>query len=470
MPACWRVRRATKLLCRCGKQGHNAGSGEGYNGRMRAFVPEPVVEALERGATIVTANERASRGARLTWDALQRDRGLAAWETARVLSWRSWLGSLWHAVQVAGGSDRMLLSGEQEHRVWRALLVAETAVAEGRRLDALAVMCADAYRRLCDFGGFEVLQRMSGTLVGDPAAFAGWARVFEQHCERERLLPGRALPGALAKLIRPEMVPRSEREIVLLGLDQLLPAQEEMLRVWQGRIGKVSMVTVPAGGVGTLVRAPDERAELRGFARWAAARLADEPGVRVALVVADLSGERGEIETVLREVLSPELEDIQRDATAAPFEFSLGRSMASEQLIRCAMDLLEWLGGPLSLERIERLLLGPGFGGYGEERAARGEFAQLLHREIRLLPEATMEQVARLLDRGLAADQRLSKLRRGLRGLQRSASITEAMSFGSWAEEIRARLAGARWAEALSSRGYQVVERWEGCAGHAGQL
>lgn len=432
---------------------------------MRALVPQTVVEALERGATIVTANERAARSARHTWDELQRSRGLTSWETARALSWRSWLSSVWHTLQVNGVSDRMLLSAEQEQRIWRAVLGPEVEPQGGRRLDALASLCADAYGRLMDFSGAEQLQRMRGTLRGDAAAFASWVRRFEQHCQQQRMLPLRALPAAISQLIRPEMLPRTDGEIVLLGFDELLPAQQEMVRTWRARGGEVSVLPVPAATVGTLVRAQDQRAELRGFARWAAARLVDDPESRIALVVADMAGEREEIESVLREVLSPELEDIERDATTAPFEFSLGRSLASEPLIRGALDMLEWMGGAIALERMERLLLGPCFAGHREERAARGRFVRSVYREIRLRPEVTIEQVVRLLDQQPEAGHELAGLRRGLRGLRRAVGMAESgeqQSFGSWTEQIGAVLVETRGAQGLSSRGYQVMERWNG--------
>ena len=456
------MRHATKVSLHCGKQGHTPRGGEGYNGEMRALVPDLVVEALERGATIVTANERAARGVRRAWDELQRSRGLSAWETARALSWRGWMGALWHSLQIAGASDLIVLSAAQEHRVWLGIVAPDGKALGARRLHALAATCAEAYGRLSDFGGGEQLQRMRGTLSGDRAAFAEWVRLFEQHCRRERLLPAHALAAAAAELIRPEVVGQTDREVVLLGFDELLPAQAAMVSAWRAQIGSVSLPEAPIPFTTVLVRAQDHRAELRGFARWAAARLEAEPEARIALVVENLAGERDEIESVLGEILAPELADIQRDAVTAPFEFSLGRSLASEPLVRGAIDMLEWLGGPLPLGRIERLLLGPAIAAHREERAARGRLTSLLRREIRLQPEATIEQTLRVLDQCLASE--LSGLRRALRGLARSTSIVNAQqqSFGSWANEIGGVLEEALWAQGLNSRSYQVVERWHG--------
>jgi len=368
-------------------------------------------------------------------------------------------------MQLQGVSERMLLNAAQEQRLWSAVLAADAETAAVRTLAPLAAMCAESYGRLCAFRGRERLYGMRRTLRGDGAAFARWVDAFEQQCQREGLLSAAALPGELARLLRPEAMDATDRELVLTGFDELTPATMWLLERWRERGGTAEVLSqAPAQG-GRLVAAASRRDELRGFARWARERLSREPEARIGLIVADLAGERDELESVLREVLSPELEDIERDGTAVPFEFSLGRSLASEPLVRGALEMLAWLRRPQSLETLERLVLGPAFAGHVEERAARGELLRLIPRENPLLPEATIDQALRALEQRATLAQRLPMLRRALRGLRRSATGMEEetrQSFGAWADQVRTMLEEAQWGHGLSSRGYQVVERWDG--------
>ena len=223
---------------------------------MRALVSELVVQALGRGATIVTANERAARGARRAWDELQRARGLGSWEPARALSRRGWLAARWHALVLEGLSDRVLLNAAQERRVWQGVLAEDVDGRDRRDVDALAAMCAEAYASLCEYGGRERLQGLRGGLRGDTAAFARWVQLFEQQCRRERLLTASGLPGEIARFLTPESMLVADRDILLAGFDELTPAMEQLLRAWRDRGGRVEVAAAGrSSGAGTLVRA-----------------------------------------------------------------------------------------------------------------------------------------------------------------------------------------------------------------------
>ncbi len=429
---------------------------------MRALVPDEIIHAIRRGVIVVTAHERAARGVRQAWDAQERARGMRSWESAPALSWRAWLSSLWRGLLVDGKSDLLLLNAAQEHRLWQTVLAADPEAQGVSDHDALGTLCAEAYRRVHSYDAAERLATMRPRLRGDTASFARWMHLFDQHCRRKGLLPEALLAAEIARQLRAGDLPASGRELLLVGFDLLQPAQEAVLSAWRQRGGVAEVLPAPSlRKEGYLVGTRDTAEELRGFARWARQLLERAPETRIALVVADLANERDEIESVLREILSPELEDITQDAEAAPFEFSLGRSLLAESIVRVAFDLLEWTQGPLALDRIEQLLLSSWFVATTVERAARASLGVAVRSMACLHAEATISEVLRLAE----PSGRLASLRSALRSLERvatSAQSQEQRSFTGWVDHVRSVLEAARWATDLPSREYQVRERWDG--------
>ena len=127
-----------------------------------------------------------------------------------------------------------------------------------------------------------------------------------------------------------------------------------------------------------MVEAADEIEELRACARWVRQFVEEHEGARVGVIVSGLEGQRTEIDRVFREVLAPELEDIAATHAAAPYEFSVGVSLASTPMVAAALDLLRWVMGPLPLERVSTLLLSPYFAD-GREQACWERVPSWMH-------------------------------------------------------------------------------------------
>src|ERR1700744_3550260 len=82
-----------------------------YKRRMssaRALPPE-IDQALTRGATVLTANQRSARVLRRAYDLHQRARGVKLWEPPQILAWETWTDSLWSRLLLDGRSTDMLL-------------------------------------------------------------------------------------------------------------------------------------------------------------------------------------------------------------------------------------------------------------------------------------------------------------------------------------------------------------------------
>ena len=450
------------------------------NGRMdgagrQALTPD-LLRAAQRGAVLVTANERAARTLRRGWDREQRGLGRASWEPLEALSWRSWCHGLWRQMLLEGRASDLLMNAAQEHRVWQGTLAADESAPALRRPEALASMSAEAYRRLRSYRGEE---RMRGfgplfqeaALQEDHAAFARWMKSFEQRCERARLLPEAGLEAELTRMLPGSTQGSRRREIVLAGFDTITPSQRELLDAIASAGGVVRVMPAPAPGGGRLVAVEEEDGELRACARWARELLRRAPETRLAVIVSALDRERDEIESVLREVLAPELQGVAEMNTPPPYEFSLGRPLATEPMVQAALNLLAWATAPLPVDEVTRLLLSPYFAGgreSGTERSARAELDAAVRREeVLLRPEMTIAELHAAMERRPRLAARLPLLRLALREMEGGSGrfVGRRRSFGEWAEIFRGWLSAARWngvPGGLNSLAFQVRERWEG--------
>jgi hypothetical protein len=150
------------------------------------LLPVEIATALERGATVVTGNQRAARTLRREFDRRQRGLGLGSWRPPAVLAWDTWTAGLWHQLLVNGHASLLLLNRTQEHAVWRAVLEADAELASLRSVDSLAEMAAEAWRLLCRYNGQGRLRRAA--VSADTRAFQRWAQMFERTCKAEGFL------------------------------------------------------------------------------------------------------------------------------------------------------------------------------------------------------------------------------------------------------------------------------------------
>ena len=151
------------------------------------LLPKEIAEALERGATVVTGNQRAARTLRRAYRPAQQDTGARRAGNRR----RFWHGthgrlSCGRGLLIDGHASRLLLNRTQEHAVWRSILEAgcrtkqpalhRLAGGDGRRGMA-AVVPLSAARGDC---------RAAAT-SSDTRAFQRWANAFQRRCREEGL-------------------------------------------------------------------------------------------------------------------------------------------------------------------------------------------------------------------------------------------------------------------------------------------
>ncbi len=432
-------------------------------------LPQQVTEALARGWTVLTANQRAARTHRHTYDLQQQSLGRANWEPPEIIAWDAWLGSLWSRLLLDGHASDLLLSPTQEHTVWRAVIGSDSGMASLRPIDSLAQTAASAWNLLHTYNAHRQLQNYAGNF--DNRAFLRWSKEFDQRCKRAHYLTESQLPEALQTAIAQGYF-TLPAGLVLVGFDSKTPAQIALLEAIRTTGTQINESALPTPETrSTLVDAPDTNAELAACARWLRTRLTEQPDASLAVIVPNIESDRPEIDRVFRQTLAPELEDIAAPSGTGPYEFSLGVTLASTPMVATALDILRWSIGPLALDRVSALLLSPYFAATSPdaiELHARAEFdAFVLRKEHLLRPEVSADSLFSIISHSKFSSSLPAVLDR-LRALKplfnrvifdRDKERTHA----EWAAAFHELLEAAAWAvpSHLDSIEFQTRSKWD---------
>ncbi|HWZ52353.1 MAG TPA: PD-(D/E)XK nuclease family protein [Granulicella sp.] len=460
-----------------------------------------VTEALDRGATVVTANQRTARTLRQGFERRQRTNGLISWQPPNLFSWDAWTATLWRRMLLDGHAARLLLNPAQEHQVWRSVIAADSSWSSLETVDALATLAADAWRLLCAYRADRTQDRLP-TAAGsdhteDARSFQRWAQAFGRRCQSDAYLTQAELEETIQLALETHgfffQTEKASPELLLVGFDKMTPAQSALIAALRDSGVAIDTWTPAHAATLHLHAAQDADAELRAAAQWIRQFLLEEipneeaapkqGNRRVALILPSPGTERSEIERVFREILSPELLPITAGATGGPYEFSLGQPLTRAPMIAAALDLLRWAQGAkesrgsqnsrsaLPLETVSRLLLSPYLLSEASERGPRAEFDAFdLRRAPLLRPELSLDALIALAE-GSRRAPRLSGLLRQLRSLRRTAanllSAEPQRPYADWAETIRELLQSANWAatsaapQSTDSLAFQTRRKWE---------
>lgn len=421
---------------------------------MPAALPAEILAALARGATVLTANQRAARTLRRVYD--DHMRASTRWSPPEIYALDTWLTTLWHRLLVDGSETALLLNRTQEHALWRTILGADRGVPTLRSLDALAQMAARAWHLLHLHNGFPRLR--GSALSTDAQAFGRWSQAFTRTCTQNSYLTQAQLAAALEAALTRGDLPILNPGLTLVDFDLLSPATNHFLKFIERAGYPVEhLTTFTPTTSAALYPALDDASELRAAAAWAGDYLSRNPGAIIAIVVPNLAGRRATLQRTLAAVLPVHL----------PYEFSLGTSLAETALAATALDLLRWSLQALSLESISSLLLSPFFIAPAEALTAAEFDAYDLRATSLLRPELTPTALLDLL-RASSRLTHLPGLKASLRNLRNSAAghhLPDAtiQSHSYWAAAFRDLLDAAGWSRDAGSDSttYQMRRRWE---------
>ena len=422
-----------------------------------------LLDLLEQGGVVLTANARAARALHRRHAETQTTRGAAAWRTPHILDLESWLAEQWHALLLAGAEDRLLLNSTQEQAVWERIVTPSLA---GRSLIAPARMTSLAQQAYALLAGHGALGRLDDAAWGDPHSeselFRQWARGFREECRRRRWLPHCELSSAVAGGLRGGAMPAPAR-VGWLGFDRHTLAERALMAALQDAGTLQQAIAWDSSGMAPTVYAAASAAdESAACAEWARALLQKYPAARIAVLAPELSALRPQLERALFRTLAPEGFPITAGAVALPFEFALGMPLSETPLVRAALLLLRWLNAPLPQQDITWLLLSSTLGALQQPgaRAAAAQWDARMRDASCAPPEMSLDSLLR--QRGASAPA-IAPLREQLYGmLQTYRRYSRSASARVWAERIDALLGLAQWGALshASSLVYQARQAW----------
>lgn len=344
-----------------------------------------LLAALDDGYTVLAPNRRAAHSLRLAYGGHLLANGQRAWLTPDVLTMRAWLERLWFRVRP---TSQRLLSAQQVLVLWERI-VSESPAAVPLLNPSSAARAAARSWDLAQAYGISLADIAAEG--GDEAeAFAGWARQFEEYCDRRGWLPPARIVHELARC---EALPPARIQLAL-GQEPT-PAERALLKRLVEQGSRLLPDPAPASPGRTRVfPAPDADQEVLYAAWWARDQL--EAGRKsIGLVVPALATRRHVLRRVLEDVFVPASRRSGEAARNVPFTIEASGALTEFPLVSTAMDVLVLVKGDAPSTVAGRLLRSPFLAGFAQEASARAlADARLRSQRIEQWDVSALERLA----------------------------------------------------------------------------
>lgn len=410
--------------------------------------------ALDGTSTIITANRRLARVLKQEYARRQVESGVLAWPSPAIFAWPDWLDA---QLRDAARQEDLPTRINSYHStlLWERCLrkeLGDEAVGVGN----LVRLARDAWQRLADWN--VTIQDVARTALStDHRTFAAAAGRYRGLLERESWIDDAGLAALVAALIANGRVAVAGR-YTFVGFDRVTPAATRIRQRLDEAGCTVDDVSAPGRPEQpALLPFATTEAELRAAGAWARARLEDDPGQQVAIVVNGLERDAARMAALVREGLMPGYR-LSAAHLADALNVSYGRKLASYPLVSIGLLWLRWLVRDLRASEISQLLRSPlVVAGPGGGRAR-------LELHLRRLPDRNWSPsmiTSALQGKEEAPDaaewlQRVRTMTRSRRELGGMASPAH------WAVTIDETLKAAGWPgkQRLGSAEFQLVNRW----------
>ena len=354
-----------------------------------------LIERLASGdvATAVTATPRLSRELQRQFERHQRALGKHAWEQADALPYAAWLTRLWRHFSVGlfdSGAGPTLLNELQLAALWEGIIGADIKRDAGDAAPlwsttATAKTAVDAWRLLNNWN--IELGDCAQSSHEDHRRWRGWARQFQKRCAAQHWVDSHSLANRLIAVLGDahfDALTQSFGKIVLVGFDSILPQQQSLLDALAG-IGVDIEVHSPDDATGPAPRLREYENESNQWldaARWARAKLLDDPDANIAIVAPNLGKAATAIDYALKQILSPRQLLAPGLSAALPYHLSSGKNLIDYPVANAALlALTPMAAAVLPSETIGRLLGSPFIHGADAEAAARSQL-ELWRRQL----------------------------------------------------------------------------------------
>ena len=312
--------------------------------------PDPkLIDALDAGCLVVTANQRLARTLSNEYAVAMRERGKNAWHTPRILNWNAWVKTCWMRTR-GNGPAEVLLSDAQAGSVWEQIMVADSSILGGRRLASSA---RRAWQLMLEWTiPVAELEKYDNP---DSRSLAGWIRNYKKYLADRHWID----PLMLADLIDCD---RSIGDICLAGFYELNPRQERLLDKFRAAGVAVSRLSRRVDASMRELRVcSDPEQELIAAASWAAGRLNEQADLTLGVIVPRLAQQQDAVERIFARLLQPGRNLPGANGGQAVYHLSVGRPSLNQRLIKDALLALKLVITGLDSHELSRFLRSPYF-------------------------------------------------------------------------------------------------------------
>ena len=446
-----------------------------------------LIEAIQEGATIITATARLAREIRLEYDTHQANSGALAWETGNITPASLWFERCWTKLRAEAYQhspqgtlnetlNKTLINDLQLNAVWEDL-IAKDIRAHHLDDEPLWNITATARSAVQSWTLTKQWRLNANTWAyahqPDHQSFARWCLAFEAICEKNQWLDSASVIDHITEILnhnRSSRLPLSKLitgdsgQIIWVGFDRITRQQQNFIDASskhevEHQLWHRHSPDSPNSTKTRLHEFIDEQDQWLAAAHWARQRLIDHPSQRLAIVVPDLTTCRKQIDYALGQVLCPR-QHMQGSATThKPYHLSLGQSTAHYPVVKAALNLLTLaVKSPLPYAQFGCMLHSPFLPGANEEKLIRSRLEMALRQTLPF--ECSLPQCLEIIQRHPLAEH-CPALLQSMNGINALAPrIKPVQTYTYWGERFQAILDRAGWPgdQTLSSEEYQTVE------------
>ena len=420
-----------------------------------------IIEALNRGASVVTANKRLAGVTRQIFENANLEKGLEVWPTPQIMPWNVWLQNTWEEAVISGvlAEPALLLTPQQELHIWKEIITKAFVDNPLLQVNGTARQAQQAWQLMQTWQ--LTLDTDAFSHNDDSKEFNKWASEFERLCLEKNWLSLARLSDELHNNAKKGNLAVAN-ELVLFGFDELTPQQQSFLSVLVTSGCNITWLQLAGLQSKTArVACNDSRHEAETAARWARQCIDDNPKATIGIIVPELQSKRTIIMQALDEALLPQALNPTEHNVTRPYNISLGLPLTSYPIIDTALKLLGLLQPTISLQDAGMLLRSPFIRGWQQEASARSLLDATLRKVVGELEISlkTIRYYANKTDKPFSCPELVknidawNKVANKIKGKENA---------GQWAEKFADLLKAFGWAggRTLSSDEYQATEAW----------
>ncbi|MEM7083494.1 MAG: PD-(D/E)XK nuclease family protein [Pseudomonadota bacterium] len=408
-----------------------------------------LLEAMNNGIRVVTAQRTQSRYLRYAYAREQRQHDVSAWHTPKVSTWVEWVEHLSSEIMWSGylspTGQRQLLTAGQEQLIWERVISESSQVGLIDNVIGAVARARSAWHMIQEWRLPD--PRSAQFPTKDVRVFSDWMREYHQTTSHRGWLDRARLSDAVAPAIRAGAI-KPDRVVMLFGFEEFTPQKRVLLKTLED-LGTKFIPIRPKRIRGELIRAQytDLERELRAAAHWVREKLDREDSSLTCVLVPELDRGRDTVERVFDEVLSPGSSLPTSSLVSRPYSMSVDRRLIRRNRVEGAMVILRFVLTSAQFSDASSFLRSPFMRAAGAEAPMRARLELWLrqHNVDVLYPG----ELARLIDVYAqrhdpdAAQSVLSQMLTNLKPLIDGARGVHPTSF--WAEQFKAILNVVGW-------------------------